>query len=401
MKNGMDIHNLARRLQCAKLNYMKKLSITKNKETVREFVEHITITNTSNSRITRYIDVLIDFEKCVKKNFEDVDCKDVKKYVVYLQENNYSAWTIYTQQSMIKRFYKWLKGKDEFYPDEVKWLHPKVKETQMKPFGEGDLLTEKDVQLMTDAAENPRDRAFISLLFESGCRIGEIGTLQIKNVKIDNNGVILTVQGKTGIRPVRVISSTPHVMTWLQCHPDKENPDAPLWAGMGQTNRGNMLKYGAFKRIIRNMAAKANVKKRCNPHLFRHSRATQLANHLTELQMDKYFGWTFGSKMPCTYVHMSGRDLDASIFELNGIRPEEKANTPEIQPKLCPRCSTINTYDAKFCKTCAGALDAQTAMELNEKSKSMQEMNEMMNSLSKNPALMEKFVSMMQQLSKA
>jgi integrase len=36
------------------------------------------------------------------------------------------------------------------------------------------------------AAENPRDKALISVLYESGCRIGEILSLKIRN-KFDNN----------------------------------------------------------------------------------------------------------------------------------------------------------------------------------------------------------------------
>jgi len=48
------------------------------------------------------------------------------------------------------------------------------------------------------SAINPRDKAFISLLYESGCRIGELLNLKIKNVEFDANGAVLIVNVKTG-----------------------------------------------------------------------------------------------------------------------------------------------------------------------------------------------------------
>jgi len=33
--------------------------------------------------------------------------------------------------------------------------------------------------------------------------------------------------------------------------------------------------------------------------------------------MKVYFGWSMDSDMVATYVHLSGRDLDEKVFELN------------------------------------------------------------------------------------
>jgi len=119
--------------------------------------------------------------------------------------------------------------------------------------------------------------------------------------------------------------------------------------------------------MLGKLCRKAGIKKRCNPHMFRHSRATFLADHLTEFQMNQYFGWIQGSKMPSTYVHMSGSRIDASILALNGISNPETKKESTMKPKICPRCDTINVSEAKFCIRCAGILDLKTACELEEK----------------------------------
>ena len=71
----------------------------------------------------------------------------------------------------------------------------------------------------------------------------------------------------------------------------------------------------------------------------RHSRATELANYLTEAQMDEILGWVQGSKRTATYVHLSGRNVDGPLLASYGITPE-KEEKAELTLKLvkCPRC---------------------------------------------------------------
>ena len=103
----------------------------------------------------------------------------------------------------------------------------------------------------------------------------------------------------------------------------------------------------------------AGIKKRIYPHLFRHSRATALANHLTEAQMKVYLGWTQSSNMTSVYIHLSGKETDVAILKANGIKVEEEEPITEIKPTKCPRCKTDNSATNKYCKMCSMALDDQ------------------------------------------
>lgn len=81
---------------------------------------------------------------------------------------------------VIKRFFKWLR-KSEDYPEEVRWIG-QGSET-IRCFQRGLLTDEEEVKKMAEIANNPRDRALILVLYEPGCRIGEILSLKIKNVQ--------------------------------------------------------------------------------------------------------------------------------------------------------------------------------------------------------------------------
>ena len=126
------------------------------------------------------------------------------------------------------------------------------------------------------------------------------------------------------------------------------------------------MAYQGIRTMLLRMFRKAGVNKRYNSHLFRHSRATFMASHLTEFQMNQYFGWVQGSDMPSTYVHMNGRDVDEAIFAMNGMKSVEKKKE-SVLPVSCSRCDTVNAQQSKHCMKCGGMLDLKHAMEMEEK----------------------------------
>jgi len=84
-----------------------------------------------------------------------------------------------------------------------------------------ELLTEEEIKRMIEVANHPRDKAIIAVLYDTGTRIGEMGSLKIKHIVFDQYGAILTVNGKTGMRRVRIIFSVPYLASWLDIHPQK------------------------------------------------------------------------------------------------------------------------------------------------------------------------------------
>ena len=87
-------------------------------------------------------------------------------------------------------------------------------------------------------------------------------------------------------------------------------------------------------------AQKAYVGKKCNPDLFRHSRATFLSKHLTEAEMKEYFGWTQASDMAAVYVHLSGRDVDSALLRIAGKNIPDGDKESEMDRKT-RRCVLI------------------------------------------------------------
>lgn len=298
----------------------------------------------------------------LNKPFEEAGKEDIFNLVQKIEQSHYSDWTKHDYKAMLRIFYKWLRRTDEF-PEEVKWIRPGRRRKNILP---EELITEEEVKRLVESASHPRDKALVLVLYESGCRPGEILTLRIKNVQFDEYGAVLIANGKTGHRRVRVIASAPALATWLDSHPYRNNVDAPLWVSIGTRNNGSILKYGAAKSILKELAEKAGLRKRIYLYLFRHSRATKLANSLTEAQLKQHFGWTQDSRMASTYVHLSGRDVDSALLELNGIRIDGEEKQEKFSVVLCPRCKNKNSPTSKFCNACGLCLDMKTAVQIDE-----------------------------------
>lgn len=402
MKHNFDIYHHEEQLENLRRTLDKDNIPTRSKVIIKQFCEYGVTRGLSKSRIIKYLDVLRVFAHSVKKNFDKVSRSDIERFVRRLEERNLSAWTKHTQKIIIKRFYKWLKGNDEFYPEEVRWLKCRIKRAEMKLPEEGDLVTEKDIETLINVANHPRDKALISCLYESGCRIGEIASLQIKNIIFDEYGTVMAVQGKTGSRKIRLVFSTPYLATWLQNHPLRESKEAPLWINIGTKNHQKPLEYNAIRAQLRKLFKRAKIDKKANPHSFRHARATYLANHLTEFQMNQYFGWIQGSTMPAIYVHLSGKETESAILELNGLKTTKEKRESLLKPKKCVRCDTINNQESSFCSKCGGILDIETAIKYEEARKEEQkvrsEADELMNKLIKDPEVLNLLIKKLEEM---
>jgi len=117
------------------------------------------------------------------------------------------------------------------------------------------------------------------------------------------------------------------------------------------------------EKILKRTMERAEIDKPSNPHHYRHSRASYLANEMTEAQLCEWFGWVQGSDVPARYVHLSGRDLDNQYDQLHGLyEPDEEEEEPDVIE--CPRCEKLNEPTATFCMRCGFGLDQERADDI-------------------------------------
>ncbi|MFH0836984.1 MAG: tyrosine-type recombinase/integrase [Candidatus Aenigmatarchaeota archaeon] len=333
-----DIHDIDKQLEAIDRIIVNSDKISSaNKELILKYKRECYAEGLTTMRIVRCMYHVRKLSEWFDKDFETATLEDVKDLVIRIERSEYSNWTKRGLKIVLRKLFRYIKGTGKKNPSEVDWIVLGKKGDLVKLPEE--MLSEDEIKRLIDVADTERDRAFASLLYESGCRIGEILGLCMKHVNFDQYGAIINVDGKTGRRRLRIISSVPYIMNWMDKHPEKNNPESPLWISRGMTQ----LKYATFVQILERLKKRAKIKKKVNPHNFRHSRATYLANHLTEAQMKEFFGWRQSSEMASVYVHLSGRDVDNALLRIHGIDTNNgKKEETILKPKTCPRCQEIN-----------------------------------------------------------
>jgi len=381
-----DIHNYKRRLEKTLENIQKSETSKENKDAIMKFHDYCITQGLSICKIERYLYDLHRFAKMVP-NLTDASKDNLIKAVVEIEKKEWSIHTKHTFKVMIRKFYKFVDGIEEkgVYPERVKWIKPNASSGRQKLPEE--LINEEEGERMIAHCRNERDRALVAMLFESGFRIGEIGSLRIKDITFDEYGSLVNVSGKTGSRRIRLVNSVPFLQEWLNKHPDNENPSSYIWI---KRHSLRCLGYNRLVDIIKKAAERAGIKKRIYAHLFRHSRATILASYLTEAQMKAYLGWTQASKMAAIYVHLSGRDTDNAILKMNGVNiSEEKKASTKLNARSCIRCQTKNEATNRFCKLCGFVLDEEESQRIIKKEVEVKDFEDLMSKLMKNKDVLE------------
>ena len=271
---------------------------------------------------------------------------------------------IYDHITIIKPFLVWMieEGHNKNLT-EKKILKIKRPEAVIMTKTVSDLLTEPEIRQILTACKTSRDKALISVLYEGGLRIGEIGQLIWEKVTFDEHGLIINLDFKTGKpRFIRCVFATPYLKEWQRDCKGSGNSCVFI------TNRNEPPTYEMLYRQIRRLAERAGIKKNVHPHIFRHSRITHLLQQGMNETAVKMMMWgSVNSDMFQAYAHLTGADVDKAVLELHGIMQKKtKEKDHSLEARECPRCHAIAGPTQKFCGLCAAPLTEEAITQVEQ-----------------------------------
>jgi len=288
--------------------------------------------------------------------------RDIEDYIIYRRNNN-KPKTVHNDIVDMRLFFRWLRPECDFF-DDIKTTAPKNR----LPVEQ--LIVPADITGLVAACQSQRDRAIVMLIWDSAGRLGEVLGLNVGGVQFDKYGAVVIVDGKTGQRRIRLIDSVPDLQAWLNMHPYRDDPKAPLFVTTRKYGDAlRRLDHHTVQNLFKTLARRAGIKKNVHPHALRHGRLTDLVKKgFSEMELRIIAGWEDNSDMPAVYIHLSGADVENKILEKNGlIEPNDEIKTPPTKPKECPRCKTKNAYDAQYCMTCSAVLDPKKAKDIEDR----------------------------------
>ena len=326
-----------------------------DREDILKFVDFMQREERSSLRIVRYITALMLVKKVIKKPFKECSKEDIEHFINYLEDNGYKIASQITYKSIIKKFYKVVYGNNERYPEAVAWIKLKVskdKQREEEQLSYDQFLTEDEIRLLIDTADTIQRKALIAVGYETGARPEELLNIRLKDIMFDSKGAKVILRGKTVERVTRVIACVPLLKQWLSVHPFKNDPNAYLWLSEASNYKWKPISIQSINRAFRTIMKRAGINKRLRLYILRHSRATHLANKLTEAQMCAYFGWQLGTKVVQRYIHLSGVRTDDALLELAGVKVDKDADGSPLKVRYCKRCNEMLSPNHEFCIRC-------------------------------------------------
>ena len=292
-----------------------------SKNRIYDYILELRLNNASPDKIYYYAIRLRQIAQALGEKFLSPSADDLKKgletFMLSKQGHSDNSTGTYSESAMqsyktvMKQFYMWHTMTDD--PECTRWIKVGMRINRNKKPAQP--LTYETVRMLASSAKNQRDRLLIWMLYDSGCRIGELLTLTFKDVVFDSIGMRLSVSGKTGWRSVRVIGDSINEMKqWMELSEIKAPDDFVFHVVEGQT-AGKPLAETNVRYIISELCRRCGIKFRVYAHLFRHTRATILSQNVAQAPLSKQMGWTQGSQMVKVYVHLSDKQTDDAIVD--------------------------------------------------------------------------------------
>jgi integrase/recombinase XerD len=238
------------------------------------------------------------------------------------------------------------------------------------------LLTDQEIRQLIRKAPSLADRLVIELFNETGARRGELLNLKIKSVQFDKYGAILTLTGKSGTRRRRVYNAVPDLRQYINNHPNRKNPEAPLLLSRWNTPYHASGFYERIRLLGREILGRS-----IHPHQFRHSTATRDASMFTDREMMSLMGWS-SAAMVGVYSHLSMRDVENKDLVLHGLKRKEILR-PIAGVQRCPKCRSDNAPIATYCQECGSVLSKQTGQLDSESKQTIESMQAQIDELRK------------------
>lgn len=317
------------------------------------------ITESRKNKITTH---LVNFRRFLKIEYPKATAAEIFTAINDLTHGNsvnnkpFKQNTLWSYIRIVKPFLLWLieSGYSDVKPQKIQLIKAPAIDTDTST--PEDILTPEEIKALIQACKYSRDRALISVLYESGARIGEVASLTWKDCIFDKYGVKLYINDtKTKKqRYSRLIASAEYLAGWRNDCPNA-GVNALVFTNL---HDGSPIEYITVRRLLERTLTAAGIEKKVTKlHLFRKSRITHMIAQNYQESVVKQAMWgNLSTKMFQTYVRLGENDIDGEYLEKAGIQQKPAELTDTLKPRPCPNCHLINAPTSSYCSKCGSPI---------------------------------------------
>src|SRR5690606_33874184 len=232
--------------------------------------------------LKRYLQYLQQVEEIQTLN--DVSRIHIVHFLAFLKQEGKSAKTVARHIASIRAFHQFLSREKAVDQDPSVHIEtPHMERTLPK------VLNFKEVELLLNTPDETtpfglRDKAMLELLYATGIRVRELINLDLEHVHLTMGFVRCIGKGnKERIVPIGNIAAKA-IENYLHSSRSKLRSAKHKTEALFLNHHGNRLTRQGFWKIIKKLAAEANIEKDLTPHTLRHSFATHLLENGADLR---------------------------------------------------------------------------------------------------------------------
>jgi len=215
---------------------------------------------------------------------ENFTYKQLQSFVEWLATLGFSAATQARVISGLKTFYKYQLLENDLKQSPAELLETPKLARKLPVFLSVEEIDSMVACIDRSTAEGERNICIVETLYSCGLRVSELVNLKITDLHLDNDYIKVTGKGnKERLVPIGLTAKKliKNYLRSTRIHvPVKKASEDIVFLN----RRGGKLSRVMVFYIIKDLAAKAGIKKVLSPHTFRHSFATHLVNGGADLR---------------------------------------------------------------------------------------------------------------------
>lgn len=162
-------------------------------------------------------------------------------------------------------------------------------------------LTEREIEHLRDACFTSMEKALFEYMFSTGCRIGEIVTLDRNSINWGSQSAIVRGKGDKE----REVYFNIRCDIWLKKYLDRRDDNDPA---IFVTERNpHRMSIAQMRYVIKRISNRAGINKIIHPHQLKHSYATHLLNNGASLEVIQSLLGHEKSETTRIYAQLTGR----------------------------------------------------------------------------------------------
>jgi site-specific recombinase XerD len=251
-----------------------------------QFIQEMRRRNFSENTIRNYVsNIKMFFDWSKKDHPKNINESDIKNYLSRFTEPNTQG----SHHSAIKKFYLICLNQ----PNKFKHI-PYCRKDKKLPI----VLSQDEIQQMFDVCENLKHKVILALTYSCGLRVSELINLQWQH--IDRSRMIINIIRAKGNKD-RQVALPAAIIPLLEKYYYHYHTKTYILDGQFT----DQYSETSVNQVMKQLAAKAGIKKRVYSHLIRHCTFTHMVESGTDINLIQRIAGHANVKTTMGYCHLS------------------------------------------------------------------------------------------------